>query len=69
MALIRSMLVGTIRECSYVETCAYSCLNVCVVVLLSIYIAQIHINVYYNILIKYLWGPPNNAEYWFAQRK
>ena len=37
------MLVGTIRECSYVETCTYSCLNVCVVVLLSMYIAQIHI--------------------------
>ena len=43
MALRRSMPVGTIRECSYVETCAYSCLNVCVVVLLSMYIAQIHI--------------------------
>lgn len=37
------MLVGTIRECSYVETCTYSCLNVCVVMLLSMYIAQIYI--------------------------
>ena len=37
------MLVGTIRGCSYVDICTYSCLSVCVVVLLSMYIAQIHI--------------------------
>ena len=43
MALRRSMLVGTIRGCSYVDIRAYSCLSVCVVVLLSMYIAQIHI--------------------------
>ena len=43
MALRRSMLVGTIRGCSYVGICTHSCLSVCVVVLLSMYIAQIHI--------------------------
>ena len=42
MALRISMLVATIRGCSYVDICTYSCLSVCVV-LLSMYIAQIHI--------------------------